>query len=166
MGPKALQAGQHVAVLRQLNLCLGLGGLGTHGENVENQTGTVQNLYLQFFLYVANLLRCKLVIKDDHTDFAVIVFLVPDILFNLFKLALADIRHLTGTLNLLREALHGDSSRCVGQKLQLVEIFFRLGFVLLLGDKSHKNGSLSLDFRDDKFLHTAAKIRISEQKSK
>ena len=54
--PQPLQTGQHVAILCQLHLCLGVRSLGTHGEDVEDEARAVQYLHLQFMFYVAYLL--------------------------------------------------------------------------------------------------------------
>ena len=44
--PESLQAGQHIAVLSQFHLRLGIGRLGTHGKDVEDERGAVENLHL------------------------------------------------------------------------------------------------------------------------
>ena len=51
--PQTLQARQHVTVLRQLHLRLGIGGLGAHGKDIENKARAVENLYFEFALDVA-----------------------------------------------------------------------------------------------------------------
>ena len=84
MGPHALQPRQHIAVLCQLHLRLGVGGLRTHGKDVENERCAVENLHVKLVLDIAQLLRRELVIKDDHTYLAIVVFLVFDILVYLF----------------------------------------------------------------------------------
>ena len=50
--PQALQTGQHVTVLCQLHLRLGIRRLGTHGEDVEYQRRTVEYLDFQFLFYI------------------------------------------------------------------------------------------------------------------
>ena len=117
---------------------------------------------LQFSLNIANLLGRQLIVKNHHTHrlcFAcrIVVccfFLLLDILFDLFEFAFSDISHLTRPLDFLGEALHGGSSSCIGKEFQLVEIFFGLGLVLLLGNQSHQHSSLSFDFRNHEFFHT------------
>ena len=67
-----------------------------------------------------------------------------DIVLDLLQFSTADIGGLTRTAHLLGKALHGHSTGRIGQKLQFVEIFLGLGFVLLFGDESHQYGSLGL----------------------
>ena len=56
VGPQTLQTGQHITILRQLYLCLCLCRLGTHGKDIKNQRGAVENLHLQFRLDITHLL--------------------------------------------------------------------------------------------------------------
>ena len=51
--PEALQARQHVAILCQLDLRLGIGRLCAHGEDVEDERRAVEYLYLELVLDVA-----------------------------------------------------------------------------------------------------------------
>ena len=181
VGPQALQSGQHIAILRQLHLRLGLGRLGTHGKDVEDERCPVQYLHLQFLLYITDLLGREFVVKDDHTHrlgglttilrfgrtgvqpVVVGILLLLDVLSDFVQFAFADIRHLTGTLYFLREALDGNSPRRIGQELQLVQVFFCLGLVLLLRDESHQHSRLGFSLRNHKFLHSnqfmAAKVQ-------
>ena len=153
MGPEPLQAGQHVAVLGQLHLRLGVGRLGPHGENVEDERRAVEYFHLQGVLYVAHLLGRKLVVEDDHAHLALVLLLVFDVLPDFLELALAHVGHGAGPAHALCEPPHGDGAGRVGQEFQLVQIFFCLGLVLSGGDESHEDGGLGLDFRDYKFLH-------------
>ena len=145
MGPESLQARKHVAILCQLYLGLGSCGLGTHGEDVENQGSTVENLHLQFLLDVSDLLCRKFIVKDDHTDFSVFFFLFLDILSDFLQLTLSHVGGLVRSHHLLRKSLHGDGTCGIGKKLQLVEIFLGLGLVLCLGDKTHEHSGFRLD---------------------
>ena len=54
-------------MLCQLHLCLRLSRLRSHGEDVEDERGAVENLHLQFLLYVTHLLGVQFVIEDHHT---------------------------------------------------------------------------------------------------
>ena len=153
MGPKALQPGQHIAILGQFHLRLGVGRLGAHSEDVEDKRRAVENFHLQGLLDIAHLLGRELIVEDDHTDLSVFLFLCLDIGSYFLELAFSHIRDAAGTAHPLGVALHGDSSCRVGQKLQLVEVFLGLGFVLLGSYQSHKNGGLSLDFRYYEFFH-------------
>ena len=68
VGPQALQTRQHVAMLRQFHLRLGLGSLGSHGEDVKDERGAVEDFHLQLLLNIAHLLGRQLVVEDDHAD--------------------------------------------------------------------------------------------------
>ena len=138
MGPEALEARQHVAILRQLHLRLGVGRLGAHGKDVEDEAGAVEDLHAQFLLYVADLACRQLIVENDHA-------------YGL----LADIGRLAGASYALGVALHGHGACRVGEKFQLVKIFFGLGLVLVLGDQSDQNGGFGLGLGYDKFFHPA-----------
>ena len=157
VGPETLEAGEHIAVLGQFNLSLGIGGLGTHGKNVENQRGTVQNLYLQLCFDVAYLLGTQLIVENDHTYLALCISLALYIFFNFLKFALTYIGNLAGAGQTLCETFHGDCSGCISQKLQFIKIFFGLGLVLVFGNQSHQYGGLSFDFGYYKFFHASIK---------
>ena len=146
MSPESLQAREHVAILRQLHLGLGSGGLGTHGEDVEDEGGAVEDFHLKLVLDVAYLLGGQLIIEDDHTDLTVFLFFVLDVLLDFLQLTLTHVRGLVGSHHLLGESLHGDGTGGIGEKFQLVEIFLGLGLVLLLGHQTHEDGGLCLDF--------------------
>ena len=66
VGPQSLQSWQHIAVLRQFHLRLGVSRLRPHGEDVENQRSAVENLHLQFLLDVAYLLCREFVVENHH----------------------------------------------------------------------------------------------------
>ena len=163
VGPQALQTRQHIAILRQLHLRLGVGRLCAHGEDVEDERRAVQDLHLQLRLDVAYLLGRELIVEDDHahrlgcfTSIDYIISPLSSLLSPLFfqpflvgllallyifldflQFSLAHIRHLTGAAHALREPLHDDSPGRIGQKLQFVKIFFCLCLVLFFGNQSH-----------------------------
>ena len=151
--PQTLQTGQHVLVLRQLDLGLGIGRLGTHGKDVENERSTVQNFHFQFALNVAYLLGRKLVIEYHHADFVPCLFLVAYVTADFLQFALANISHRIRLLQLLSKPLHHHGTGCLGQEGQFVQIFVGLPFVLSLGDKPYQDGGLCLRFRNNKFFH-------------
>ena len=154
MGPEALQAGEHIAVLRQFDLRLGIGRLGAHGKDVEDERGAVQNLDLEFALNIAELLGREFVVEDDHADFALGILFGNDVLADFFQLALAHVGHGTGAVHALGEAVHGDCARRFGQKFKFVKVFLRFALVLLLRDEAHENGRFCFGFGLYKFLHS------------
>lgn len=86
---------------------------------------------MQFVFYIAYLLGTELIIKDDHTDLTVVLFLFVDILLDFLEFTLSHIGDSTRSTHTLRKALHGDSTGCVGEKFQFVEIFLGLCLILL-----------------------------------
>ena len=120
MGPEALQTRQHVTILRQFDLSLGVGGLCAHGKDIEDEARAVQYLHLELVLDVAHLLGRQLVVEDDHTDFPVVVFFVFYILLDFFQFTLAHVGHRIGAVHFLGKPLYGHRSSRIGQKLQFV----------------------------------------------
>ena len=151
--PQALQSRQHVPVLRQLHLGFGVGRLRAHRKDVQDQRSAVQDLHLQLALDIAQLLGRQFVVEDDHADFALGLLFGFDVTAYLLQFTLAHIGHRAGSVQPLREALHGHCARRLGQKLQFVQVFRRLAFVLLLGDEAHEHGRFGLGFGLYEFLH-------------
>ena len=158
VGPEPLQSGQHISVLGQFHLGLGLGRLCAHGEDVENQTGAVENLHAEFLLDIADLFGRELIVEDDHTHFAFGFGFVEDILFDFSQFARPHVGHAAGTCQFLREPFHGDGSRRIGEKLQFVEIFLGLGLVLVLRHQSHEYGGFGFGFGNHKFFHAVLSL--------
>ena len=119
-----MQSWQHVSVLCQFHLCLGVGGLCTHGEDVEDERSTVKYFHFQLVLYVAYLLCGKLIVENYHADFPFCVLLVKDILFYFLQLSLSYVGGLVRPVHFLRESLHRHGTCCVGKELKFVKIFF------------------------------------------
>lgn len=153
VGPETLQTREHIAILRQFHLCFGIGRLGAHGEDVEDEGGAVEDFHFQFALNVAQLLGGEFIVEDDHTHFALSVFLCHDVLPNFVEFAFSDVSHRTRSVEALRKALDGDSSGGLRQKLQFVEIFCRLSLVLRLRDEGHEDGGFGFGFRLYEFFH-------------
>ena len=151
--PQALQSRQHVPVLRQLHLGFGVGRLRAHRKDVQDQRSAVQDLHLQLALDIAQLLGRQFVVEDDHADFALGLLFGFDVTAYLLQFTLAHIGHRAGSVQPLREALHGHCARRLGQKLQFVQVFRRLAFVLLLGNEAHEHGRFGLGFGLYEFLH-------------
>ena len=55
-------------MLCQLHLGLRLGSLCPHGEDIQYQRGTVEDLHLQFLLDITDLLGTELIIEYHHAD--------------------------------------------------------------------------------------------------
>ena len=153
VGPQPLQAREHVAILGQLHLCLGVGGLGTHGENVENQRGTVQYLHFQHLFDIAQLLGTQLIVENHHAYFTFCILLGLDEIPDFIQLPFSHITHLAGTVQSLGETFHRDDTGGIGQKLQFIKVFLCLRLVLVLCYQTHQDGGLGLYLGNDKFFH-------------
>ena len=77
VGPHTGKAWQQILVLRQFHLHLGVGGLRTACENIENQAGAVEHLHLGFLLNVCDLLWRKVVV-ENHQVHLVLIHIVLD----------------------------------------------------------------------------------------
>ena len=139
--------------MSQLYLRFGVGRLCTHGKNVENKRGAVENFNFQLVLNIAHLFGRQLVVEYHHAYFALVILLIFYVFSYLLKLAFAHIGYLTWPSYTLRKAPDGNGSCRIGQKFKLIKIFLCFGFVLLWRNKPHENSGFGLGFRDYKFLH-------------
>ena len=156
MGPEPLQAGQHVLVLRQFDLRLGVGRLRTHGEDVEDERGAVQDFHLEFTLDVSYLFGRQFVVEDDHADFRLGVVLAGlDVFLYLGQFALAHIGHGVGLVDALGETGGHLGPGRLGQEGQFVQVFVRLALVLRLGDEAYQHRLLGLCLGYYKFFHVS-----------
>ena len=169
--PQPRQSWQHIAILRQFHLRLGSSGLGTHGENVQNQTRPVQNLHLQHLLDVPNLLRRQFIVENHHSHRVFLILFPLDEIRYLLQLSATDIGHAARAVHPLREPLHHLRPCRIRQKLQLIQILRRLPLILLRCDETHHHSRLHLRLRNDKLFHSfsvlVAKVgkRIEELKN-
>ena len=137
--PQAGQAGQHITILRQLHLRLGVRRLRPTGEDVENQVGPVEDLDLKLLLDVTQLLGRQLIVEDHQADLVLL-----DISFDLLQFAGTDEGHRIGSLRLLRESFYRLDTSRIRQEGQLVEIFLHFLLILLGCHQAHQNRSLGL----------------------
>ena len=151
--PKSLQAWQHVFVLCQLHLRLGIGRLCTHGKDVKDKRCTVQYLHFQLRLDVTDLFGRKFVIEDNHTYFPFRLLFVLDILFYFVQLTLPDIRHRVSLIQFLCKPFHHFRPGCLSQESQFVQILIRLPLVLRFRNESHQHRSFYLRIGNYKFFH-------------
>ena len=174
--PQALQAREHVAILCQFHLRFGVGGLGPHGKDVEDERGAVENLDLQRGFDVAELFGREFVVEDHHAHGLRLLFVGRperiflrlvgrlfaffDVLTNLFELAFAHIGDAAGAVDALGEAAHSLRARRFGKKLQFVEIFVGLPLVLRLGDESDQDGGFGTSFGVDEFFHVKMSVLL------
>ena len=117
--PHTGQTGQHILQVRHLHLCFSIGGLRTMEENLQNEDRAVNhanrllvvvlNLVLvvriERFLYIAQLTRRKLVIKDDHVNKVIGVSQLLHILVDLLQFAFAHVGGCVRRVEALYETL-------------------------------------------------------------
>nr|DAF45424.1 MAG TPA: hypothetical protein [Siphoviridae sp. ctBLh2] len=167
VGPQTRQPGQHVFVVGQLHLRLGIGRLGPRHEDVEDQARAVQQTAGHLLLDVARLRRGEFVVKDHHVD-----LLFTAIVGNLLQFARTDIDPCRRLCKALRETLDGDDVGRLGQKLQLVEILLGLAGILVVANDGNEHGTLlpvgrlrgrrgifTVLFRNILLIHTVLQIR-------
>ena len=189
--PKALQAGEHIAVLSQLHLRLGVGGLRPHGKDVEDEGSTVEDLHFQLLLDVPQLLGGKFVVEDDHSHglwgFGVeaelraepgveaadaqlvegfVIFIdstvaLLDVRSDFLQFSRTEIGGCRRPVGALREAAHGDGSGSLGKERQLVEVFVRLALVLLTGNKGNEHAGFGLYGGGDEFFHKVLTLSVT-----
>lgn len=142
VSPEALQAREHIPVLCQLDLRLGVGRLSAHGKDVEDKRRAVQNLDFQLAFDVSELLGRQLIVEDDHGDFSLGVLFCFDEGAYLLELAYAEIGDAVGAVHALCEASDGLCPSRLGQEFQFVEVLGGLAFVLCRRDDADEDCSL------------------------
>ena len=152
--PEPLQTGQHIAILSQFDLRLGIGRLCSHGEDVEDEVCAVQYLDLQLLLDVAKLLGREFIIEDDHRDFSLCLLFFLYEVTNLLKLADAQVGDTIRAVHPLGEATNRLSPSRLCKERQFIEIFGRFAFVLIGCDETNQHGSLRAVIDNIMELHT------------
>ena len=111
-------------------------GLRPAGKNIKNQTGTVEDTYLQFLFDIAQLFGRQFVVEDGDSD---LVF--RDIFLNLTQFARSDKRDGMRHIQPLSELFDRFDTRRFSQKRQLLQIFLYLSFVLFGRNQTYEYGS-------------------------
>lgn len=137
-----------ILVLGQFDLGLRIGCLRALCKYVENKACTVENLNLQFAFKIGHLLGRK-VIVEYYESYAVFL----DILLYFFKFAFPYECTWVGIVDSLEKTFLGDSTGCIGEEREFVEIFVGFGFRLLRSDKSYEHGALRYRIGDYIFFH-------------
>ena len=137
-----------------------MGSLGTHGKNIEDERGTVEYLYFQLFFDVAQLLRRKFIVENDHSYLFVRVFAFFDVRTNLYKFTATNVCHRMGTVDSLRKTLYDYRAGCACKKIEFVKILIGLTLILIRGYKTYKDGSFDLCIGYYKFFHREISLFI------
>ena len=133
VGPQSRQSRQHVFVVGQLDLRLGIGRLSPRQKDVQNQPRAVQQPARKLLFDIARLRRAQLVVEDHHVD-----LLLLAVLDDLGQFARPHVDASRGLRQALREAFHGPDIGRLGQKLQLVEVFVGLARILIVSHHGHQ----------------------------
>ena len=136
--PQTGQTGQHVFVLCQPHLRLGVGRLRTRKENIENQARAVENTAGHRPLDIAGLRRRKFVVEDRHVDG--VFFAVGG---DLFEFTRSDVDARRRLRQPLAEAFHRCDVGRLGQKLQFVEVLLALAKLLTVTHDGDEHGALA-----------------------
>lgn len=137
VGPHARESREEVLVLSQFDLSLGMGGLGTTGEYVEDEACAVEDLDFEFALEVGDLLGGEVVIEYYHGD--VVSLDVGDYFF---QLAFTDEGVRIWVVKFLGEDLASLGAGSVGEEGELVEVFLDVCLILIRGNETDEDGSL------------------------
>ena len=127
-----------------------MSSLCTTGEDIQDQIRTVQNLYLQLFLDITQLLGGKFVIEYHQPD---LVF--HHIFLYLLQLAGTDKGHGVRIIQFLIKTFHSFDTCRIGQKGQFIQVFLHFLLILFRSNQSYENSLFCLCFRYNKFFHTA-----------
>ncbi|MPM35279.1 hypothetical protein SDC9_81869 [bioreactor metagenome] len=135
MCPHAGEAGKQILILRQFDLCAGIGRSCPRRKNIKDKIRAVKNFALNHFFYVAELRWREFVVENNYINF---VFL--NIIGNFFKLPFTHKRASIRFFEALGEMFYHNSIGCASQKVEFIHVFARFFFGLRVGDKSYKNG--------------------------
>ena len=138
VSPHARKAGQHIFVVGQLHLRLGIGRLRPRHENIEDQARTVEDAAGHGLFDIARLRRGELVVENHHVD-----LLLPAVTGDLFQLARADVYAGRRLRQPLRKAFHTHDIGRFGQEFEFVEELFGLPRILVVADNGDHHGALS-----------------------
>jgi hypothetical protein len=135
--PHTRQTREHILVIGQLHLGLGIGRLRPRHENIENQTRAVENPAGHGRLDVARLRRREFVVENRHVD-----LLLLAIGSDLLQFPRTDINTGRRLRKALRKPADTHDSGGFGQKFQFGEVLFRLTRILLVPDDRDQYGPL------------------------
>ena len=133
--PHTRQTREHILVIGQLHLGLGIGRLRPRHENIENQTRAVENPAGHGRLDVARLRRREFVVENRHVD-----LLLLAIGSDLLQFPRTDINTGRRLRKALRKTTDTYDTGRFSQKFQFGEVLFRLTRILLIPDDRDQYG--------------------------
>src|SRR5690606_5959896 len=142
VSPAAHQACTQVVQLGQFDLQLALMGTGALGENIQDQTGTVDDAAFQLTLEVALLARCQHMVEDDQVTFACL-----DQSPQLFHLAGADKKTGTGLIAGNGQEIDNFRPGRTHQLQKLMSVFTDL-FILAFKMNEHRPVTTRVTFKN------------------
>ena len=139
--PHAGEPWQHVLIMSQFHLHLRIGGLGSLGEDLQDQAGAVDDVAaLDELLDVALLRAGELIVEDDILDFVLLA-----VLLDFLKFARADVRRLVGAVHPLHEHLVADGAGRLRKELKFIQVFLDFPLSSLFEDDTHEYRFLCLE---------------------
>ena len=138
MSPHTRQTGQHILILRQLHLRLGIGRAGARHEDIQYESRAVQDTAGHNLLDIARLRGREFVIEDYNIN-----LVIGAIGRNLVQLTRADVDARRRLGQALRETTHGNNIGRLGQKLQLAQELLGLLDRLTVTNDGHNYGTLA-----------------------
>ena len=142
MRPHPGQPRQQVLTLGQFDLRFRIGRGRTLHENIENQTCPVVNLIFENPVEVAQLRRSQFVVENHVGDLVLL-----DVSRDLGQFTLADERFRRRVGQPLSKPFDRSDPGRLGQKLQFVEVFHGLPFLLLIPDHRDQHGFAGGNYR-------------------
>ena len=140
--PHARQAGEHVVVVRQFHLHLGVRGLSPLGEDFQDEAGTVDDIAAGDDLFYIPLLHAgEFVVEDDVLD-----LVLHAVFLDFFQFARADVGGLVRPVHALGEHFVREGAGGGGQEGQFVQVLLHFALAALFQDDAHKDSLIGFEF--------------------
>ncbi len=118
MRPHSCKPRKKILILSEFYLCLCIRRLCPLGEYVQNEVRPVENLDVQFALYVPQLGGGELIVEYGDVNFILLYECL-----DFFKFAASDVCSRIRLIDLLYESSASLHARRFGQKFEFVEVF-------------------------------------------
>ena len=156
--PHTRQTRQHILKVRHFDLGLSIGCLGALKEDLEDKNSAIDDtnvreaFVIKRFLDITYLPRGEFVV-EDHDVYGM---MLPYILVDFIEFAFAHIGSRNRKIQSLGEPFDGNDTMCVGQKSQLIQVFFGAFFRLIRGYQSYQYCVLYVGLN---FYHTSLRVQ-------
>ena len=158
VGPHTCQTRQHILQMRHLDLGLSVRGLRALKEDLEDKNSAIDDtdvreaFVIKRFLDITYLPRGEFVVED----YDVYGMMLPYILVDFIEFSFAHIGSRNRKIQSLGEPFDGNDTMCVGQKSQLIQVFFSAFFRLIRSYQSHQYCVLYVRLN---FYHTSLRVQ-------